>query len=117
MGIVKILANGNNPIGTKLPFKTEIDGPALVLVSGTAYTTSNVGVIGLNAEIDGIGAGIAQVYANELNSHKTLVSSFQQITITPGDHTLTIDASTPDTVADAWDSYSVSLWDQPDQAF
>lgn len=118
MGIVQTIANGNNPLGTKLTFKTEIDGPALVLFSGSAYSNTWPNMtIGLNIDIDGSSAGVAQLYANELNSHKTLVSSFQQINITPGNHLLTIDASTPATYADALDVYSVSLWDQPEPAF
>jgi len=118
MGIVQTIANGNNPLGTKLTFKTEIDGPALLLVSGSAYANvyPNV-VIGYNVEIDGVAAGSPQLYSNLLNSHVTLVSSFQQINITPGDHVLTIDALTPWMTADAFDVFSVSLWDQAEPAF
>lgn len=117
MGIAQVIAEGNNPIGTKLTFKTEIDGPVLVLISGSAYTTQAAGVIGLSVAIDGTYAGTAQVFANELNSHKTLVSSFSLINITPGDHVLTIFGSTSITSADSLDNYSVSLWDQPEQPF
>ena len=104
---IDAIFNGNGPFG-KGTFETDIDGPALLLVSGTAYATE-AGMIGFSVAIDGTDLATATVFANEINSHKTLVTAAAQIKITPGQHTYAI---TPlsNTICDQNDVATISLW-------
>lgn len=97
---------GPNP---KTPFTTQMDGPALLIVSGSASPApGGSGAIGVSLYIDGVEAGSAWVYASKGETHKTLVPVVLPIKIKPGDHTLSI-VNVAGAVTDNNDLFSVSL--------
>jgi len=75
------------------------DGPVVFFVTGTAWTTSAPGMIGIQVALNGLSIGATALFANEKSVHMTLppvflnakVSSIQpqEITITAMTNTVT----------------------------
>ena len=115
---IETIFNGLGPFPTKGSFTTQIDGPALVLVSGTAYSPWPLAnsLIGLQVELANGASVNCMVFANEAQSHKTLVTGVTATMMTPGTYAYAI---TPNwsTVCDENDFATISLWPLPDVPF
>jgi hypothetical protein len=112
---IETIYSGNGPLPQKGTFNTDIDGLALLLVSGTAFSQSE-GMMGIGVLIDGVYEVAATLYSNWPGSHATLVSGFLLVNLAPGQHTYVIQAN-PNTDADQNDVVSVSLWPVADKPF
>lgn len=100
------------PLPLSAQFQAPADGPVALFVSGSAWTRTAGKAIGVMVSIDGGTEGVCPAYCNEANSHHTLVPVILTMNLsygTNGTHTVSLTASTPDTVSDANDYYQVTM--------
>lgn len=100
------------PLPLSAQFQAPADGPVTLFVSGSAWTTTGGKSIGVNVSIDGASQGVCAAYCNEANSHHTLVPVMLTVNLSygsSGTHTVSLAASTTDTVSDSNDFYQVTL--------
>lgn len=83
--------------------------PCDFFVSGTAYAAAAPIPLAINVLLDGQLIGSIQVWANEADSHRSLVSTFSQVAaLSSGQHQLTLEAA-PNVVTDDHDQFAVTL--------
>jgi len=115
---IETIYNGPGPFPAKGTFTTDIDGPVLIIISATAYSSTWPNFsIGVQVDIDGEVSATANVFANELMSHKALVSGVLATKMTPGTHTYNIFPTSPYAICDENDFATISMWPLPDQPF
>lgn len=88
-----------------IPFQTAVVGSSLLYVSASAFSSTPNSRIGVNVALDGTLLGTLNLFANEANSHKTLVSMLFSLSI--GDkatHEITCSPATPNTRCDQNDT-------------
>lgn len=106
------ILNSPGPLPLSAQFQAPADGPVAFFVSGSAWTQTAGKAIGVMLSIDGGTQGVCPGYCNEAGSHHTLVPVILTMNLsygTSGTHTVTLTASTTDTVSDANDFYQVTL--------
>lgn len=111
MSIMQILLQSNGPLPVSAPFKAPASGPAMLNLTGSAWTQTAGSVIGLSVSIDGAQVGSAWVYANAAGSHMAVVPVMMPITLpdSTGSHTITISALNSGTTTDLNDNFQVTL--------
>ena len=85
--------NEDGPIPTGAAYVGSGGGKLLIMASGSGYRSSSTangqGMIGMRLLVDGVERGVADVFANERNSHKAFVSTSAVVTgISPFAHTI-----------------------------
>lgn len=109
MPLAQVVVNQNGPLPITTKFHYQAQGPAMLYVSGTAWSQQAGQLLGIEVLIDGNSVGAAQVMTNEASSHKTLVSAFFPLDLDYGDHTLMIIVGDAATTTDQNDFYNVSV--------
>jgi hypothetical protein len=74
-----------------LPLSAEVTasgGPAVLLVSGSAFGASAIGLLHVYVDIDGVEREVLSLYTNEPDSHKTFPSEVIPLSLTAGKHTI-----------------------------
>lgn len=90
MPLAQVVVNQSGPLPIQIPFKYQAQGPAMLFLSGTAFTANAGSAIGVEVLIDGNSVAAAEVVTNEANSHKTLVSAFFPLDLDYGDHKMMV---------------------------
>jgi len=104
--------NLTGPLPVSAQFVAPADGPVAMFVSGSAWTRTGGKAIGAMLSVDGATQGVCPGYCNEASSHHTLIPVMLTMNLsygTSGAHTVSLTASTPDTVSDINDFYQVTL--------
>ena len=101
--------NQKGPIPAYTTFKSEVSGPALIFLSGSAYSAF-VGSIGIYLVIDGTPVLTSSVWANEINSHHAMPAVFGITELTPGDHQIGFSTTTGDMQTDQNDFFSAAVF-------
>jgi hypothetical protein len=98
---------GPVPIGAK--FNAPLDGPALLVVTGTLWTTSPNNLMQLNVILDGTPVGVGKLFSNTAAVHRALPTLFLNINLKSGVHTLELTASGTSVTSDANDFFFAAL--------
>lgn len=100
-----------------LPISIEIDDPGdipvIIEFSGSCYTNKNIGLTGINLQINGQDQGNSLIWANQLNVHLATVPKAISVNLDPsqarpGKHTITL-TNAPNTVTDLNDWFTVLI--------
>lgn len=97
------------PLPITQTVQIENDGPTVILLSASAWTQTENSMIGVELLVDGVEVAWATLFSNPTTQHMALVSPAVPYTFTIGEHTFTLQATTPETVSDSNDTYYVTL--------
>jgi hypothetical protein len=107
MSIQVILAQAG-PLPIIATFTAPGDEPMYLEVNGSVWTQSINEMIGIVVALDGTVVGKAQIFSNANATHRAVVPAYIQVTLTEGQHTLTLSADN-NTVSDYNDLYTAVL--------
>lgn len=108
MPLTVTLYQGPGPLPVTGTFKFQSTLEANVMISATAFA-QDAGMISVSLQIDGNDVANAQVYANEAEVHKALVSDLGAIDLELGEHQFMLYTTGPNTISDSNDFYNVTL--------
>jgi hypothetical protein len=109
MPILSILNQVKGPLPIKATFKALSDGPSCFVLSGSVWSPTAGQVIGVQLELDGKVIGSASICSNGATTHRAVVPSYIPVTLTFGQHTLTLLPLNSSTTADQNDFFDVVL--------
>ncbi|MCB0713262.1 MAG: hypothetical protein KDD67_13100 [Ignavibacteriae bacterium] len=107
MAQVQVVINQVGPLPITQTFTSEIDMEAMLFVSGSVWSNDANQMIGIEVLLDGEALGAAEIFSNGATTHRAVVPQYIPINLTIGDHTITLQASTGETVSDYNDFYRV----------
>ena len=107
----QIIVSQKGPLPISVKFPAPSDGPSVLVVAGSVWTTgSNTNtMIGIQVSLDGQPLGSAQIFANPVNTHMSVVPAFFPVKLSQGNHTLQLSGSTSATTSDVNDFFTVVL--------
>ena len=111
MAFQKILS-ASGPLPLTANFTSPADGPVDVIVTSTAWTATQAGLIGIEVIIDGAVLGSTMLYANNTEMHMTLPTLLATANLTKlQGHTvgLAVAYNGPGTTTDGNDFFTVTL--------
>jgi hypothetical protein len=97
------------PCQIKTTAMIESDGPAIVTLAGSVWSTQPNAMIGISLGIDGSQAAIAQIFANAPAMHLAVVPVTFSYTFTIGEHEFELNGLTGETNSDSNDFYVVTV--------
>jgi hypothetical protein len=106
---VQVIVDQQGPLPIKATFNSLTDEPVYVEVNGSVWSTTPNTPIGILVEIDGIVVGKALIYSNGPTTHRTVVPSYGQVQLGPGQHTIVLSPVTPTTTSDVNDFYTAVI--------
>jgi len=106
---VQVLIAQQGPLPIKATFNSLTDEPVYVEVNGSVWSTTPNTMIGILVEVDGIAVGKALIYSNQASTHRTVVPSYGQVQLGPGQHAITLSPVTGTTTSDGNDSYTAVI--------
>jgi len=98
---------GGLPVSATFPSPT--DGPAVLVLSGSVWCRNADQMIGITLELDGKAVGTAQIFSNAASTHRAVVPSYIPVTLSIGNHTVTVVALNSQTTTDYNDVFDVTL--------
>lgn len=110
MADVQVLISQAGPLPVKATADIESDGPAVLTLAGSVWSTTQDAMIGVSLSIDGEPAQIsASVFSNGPSTHRAVVPVTVPYTFTIGSHTFTLEPLNAQTVSDANDLFELSV--------
>ena len=109
MPILSIISLAKGPLPISATFKAPSDAPATFVLSGSGWCPSANQLIGVTLQLDGNSIGTSQVWSNMQSTHRAFVPVYIPVTLTFGQHTLTLVASNGHTTTDLNDFFNVVL--------
>ncbi|MGE3800078.1 MAG: hypothetical protein AB7H80_03590 [Candidatus Kapaibacterium sp.] len=109
MAQVQVLINQAGPLPITQKFTSDIQMEAMLFVAGSVWCNDANQMIGIEVLLDGNALGAAEIFSNGPSTHRAVVPQYIPIDLTLGGHTLTLQASTTETVSDYNDFYRVLL--------
>jgi hypothetical protein len=106
-GAQVVLSNAAGPLPTSVAFPSK-GGPLLLIVSGSAWTGTTAGHIGVTVQLDAANVGTLSEYTNEPGSHKAFPTRVLRVDAPAGNHTMNLLADAT-TVTDLNDFFSVTV--------
>jgi len=103
------IINQSGPLPIKVQFKAPLDGPTLLVVTGTLWANVENTPIQITAYLDGTQVGVSQLWSNQTGQHRTLPTLFINLNLSYGEHQLTLQAGGTGVVSDINDHYNASL--------
>jgi hypothetical protein len=100
-------AKGGLPISAS--FSAPSDGPATFVLAGSVWCGTADKMIGVSLELDGKIIGSASIFSNAPTTHRAVVPSYIPVSLTFGEHKLTLIAENANTISDLNDFYDVIL--------
>ena len=70
------ILSATRPLPLTAKFDSPADGPVDIIVTSTAWSSSQAGLIGIEVLIDGVPLGSAMLFANNTGMHMTLPTIF-----------------------------------------
>jgi hypothetical protein len=108
MQVLSII-NQVGPLPIAATFTAPLDGPALLVVTGSLWGTAANVPLRMNVLLDGKVVGTAQIFSNGSTTHRVLPTLFLGIPLTFGSHTLQLTMSGPSVTSDLNDSFAAAL--------
>jgi hypothetical protein len=100
----------SGPLPITVQFKAPLDGPALLVVTGSLWTTSANNMMQLNVIFDAQQVGTGQLFSNGNSTHRALPTVFANIKVSYGKvHTLELTGSGTSVVSDINDPFYAAL--------
>ena len=99
------------PLPIEVTADIETDGPTVVTVAGSVWTTTKDSMIGVTLMIDGNPVAKVPIFSNGPSTHRAVVPvSFPYTftsTVQPNQHTFVLEEMTPQTTSDYNDYFTV----------
>jgi hypothetical protein len=109
MAVSQVILEGQGPLPLKATFTAISNLPTNIYISATAFTKQPQWMEVI-VRIDGNRVAAAKVFTNEVNVHRTLLSSFTPIELSvPDEHTVQLEVFDQFTLSDSTDYYCVTL--------
>jgi len=106
---VQVILDQQGPLPIKAAFNSLTDEPVYVEVNGSVWSQMPNTPIGILVEVDGIVIGKALIFSNQPTTHRTVVPSYGQVQLGPGQHTIVLSPVTPTTTSDENDFYTAVI--------
>ena len=106
---VQVIVNQPGPLPIKVTFNSLTDEPVYVEVNGSVWSNFPNTLIGILVEVDGNVVGKALIFSNQPATHRTVVPSYGQAQLGPGQHTIVLSPVTPTTTSDSNDFYTAVI--------
>ena len=97
------------PLPIEHNFNTPVDGPVILLVTGTLWATAPDVMLQLNVLLDGKPVGAAQLFSNAASTHRTLPTLLINLPLTFGEHGLQLTLSGNNVTSDYNDFFTAAL--------
>jgi hypothetical protein len=108
MQVLQII-NQPGPLPLKAQFNAPLDGPALLVVTSTLWSTSANVPLQLFVSLDGTQVATGQIFSNGQSTHRALPTLFIGFNLTFGQHTLTLTLGGAGVTSDLNDFFNASL--------
>jgi hypothetical protein len=106
---IQVLLSQAGPLPINVSFSAPGDSPMYIEVSGSVWSQNTDKLIGIAVSLDGQAMGKAQVFSNGPATHRAVVPAYIPVKLTQGQHTITLAASTTDTVSDYNDYFTAVI--------
>jgi len=106
---VQVIVDQQGPLPIKATFNALTDEPVYVEVNGSVWSQIPNVPIGILVEVDGTVVGKALIFSNQPATHRTVVPSYGQVQLGPGQHTIVLSPVTPTTTSDENDFYTAVI--------
>jgi len=106
---VQVILDQQGPLPIKAAFNSLTDEPVYVEVNGSVWSQMPNTPIGILVEVDGSAVGKALIFSNQPTTHRTVVPSYGQVQLGPGQHTIVLSPVTPTTTSDENDFYTAVI--------
>jgi hypothetical protein len=108
MQVLQII-NQVGPLPIKASFNAPLDGPALLVVTSSLWTTQTNTMMQLNVGLDGTQVATGQMFSNASSTHRVLPTLFIGCSLSYGQHTLTLTLAGSGVTSDYNDSFSAAI--------
>jgi len=108
MQVLQII-NQPGPLPLKAQFNAPLDGPALLVVTSTLWSTVANVPLQLFVSLDGNQIATGQIFSNGQSTHRALPTLFIGFNLTFGQHTLTLTLGGNGVTSDLNDFFNASL--------
>lgn len=108
MQVLQII-NQPGPLPLKAQFNAPLDGPALLVVTSSLWSTVANVPLELFVSLDGTQIAAGQVFSNGASTHRVLPTLFIGFNLTFGQHTLTLTLGGNGVTSDLNDPFNASL--------
>jgi hypothetical protein len=106
----QVLISQAGPLPIKAEAQIESDGPSVLTLAGSVWSTTAGSLIGVTLLIDGQPTQInATIFSNGPNTHRAVVPVTVPYTFTFGSHTFTLEPLNGQTTSDANDRFELSV--------
>jgi hypothetical protein len=106
---IQVIIQQAGPLPLKATFQAPGNLPMYLSVNGSVWSQSANVVIGIAVDLDGKKVGEAKIFSNGTATHRAVVPAYIPVKLDQGQHTITLSASTTQTVSDYNDFYTVVL--------
>ncbi len=107
MQVLQII-NQVGPLPIKAEFKAPMDGPALLVVTGSVSTQSVNTLLTMNVQLDSTSIGTAKIWSNGVDTHRAFPTLFLAVNLAYAPHALTLTAGAY-TASDLNDTFTAYL--------
>ncbi|HYN14464.1 MAG TPA: hypothetical protein VES66_01575 [Terriglobales bacterium] len=108
MQVLSII-NQPGPLPIQAQFKAPLDGPALLVVTGSLWASSANVLMQMNVYLDGALVATAQMFSNGSSTHRVLPTMFISLPLSFGPHTLQLALSGSSVTSDLNDFFSAAI--------
>ena len=103
------IINQAGPLPVKQSFNSPMDGPALLVVTGSLWTTSANNQMQLTVFLDGTQIGATTLWSNGASTHRAMPTLFIPVNLTFGSHQLALFAGGNSVTSDLNDPFFAAL--------
>jgi hypothetical protein len=103
------IINQSGPLPIKAQFNAPLEGPALLIVTSSLWTSVANTMMQLFVTLDGTQIASGQTWSNGASTHRVLPTLFIGFNLTPGQHTLALTLGGSGVTSDLNDSFNASL--------
>jgi hypothetical protein len=103
------IINQKGPLPLKNQFQAPLDGPAVLIVTGTLWTTVANTLLQLNVALDGTPIATGQMWSNAASTHRAFPTLLININLTYGQHVLELSLAGQGATSDFNDFFSASI--------
>jgi hypothetical protein len=108
MQVLQII-NQPGPLPLKASFTAPLDGPALLVVTSSLWSTVSNSPLQLYVSLDGTQIATGQTFSNAPTTHRVLPTLFIGFALTFGQHTLTLTLGGSGVTSDQNDFFNASI--------
>lgn len=109
MPILPILSLAPGPLPLTATFNSPTDGPAVLVVSGSAWCATANQLIGVTLQLDGKPLGSSLIFSNLASTHRATVPVYIPVTLSIGAHKIALVPLNSSTTTDQNDYFNVIL--------